>query len=58
MGPLVLPAQGVPYLDTNSFIYTVELVAPYQALLEPWWQEVRAQGRYALTSDLTLMETL
>jgi hypothetical protein len=45
-------------VDTNSFIYTVELVAPYQALLEPFWQDVRAQGRYALTSELTLMETL
>jgi hypothetical protein len=45
-------------VDTNSFIDTVELVAPYQALLEPLWQDVRAQGRYALTSELTLMETL
>ena len=58
MGSIVLPAQGVPYVDTNGFIYTVELVAPYQALLEPLWQELRAQGRYALTSELTLMETL
>ena len=31
---------------------------PIARFLEPWWQEMRTQGHYALTSELTLMETL
>jgi predicted nucleic acid-binding protein len=58
VGSLALPPQGAPYLDTNGFIYSIERIAPYQALLDPFWQEVRAQGRVVVTSELTVMETL
>jgi hypothetical protein len=44
MGSIALPAQGVPYIDTNGFIYAIELVAPYQALLEPLWQDLRTRA--------------
>ncbi|HEY7975376.1 MAG TPA: PIN domain-containing protein [Ktedonobacterales bacterium] len=58
MGSLTLPAEGVPYLDTNGFIYSVERVTPFAALLDPLWQALRAQSRYLITSEITLLETL
>jgi hypothetical protein len=40
MGGLVLPASGMVYLDTNCFIYSVERIDPYRALLDALWQAV------------------
>ena len=34
MGSLVLPASGIVYLDANCFIYSVERIDPYQAILD------------------------
>src|SRR5262249_16848275 len=44
--------------DSNCFIYSVDFVAPYDALLGEIWDRAR-QGLCAIvTSELTLMETL
>jgi hypothetical protein len=38
MGSLVLPASGIVYLDANCFIYSVERIDPYQAILDALWR--------------------
>ena len=58
MGSLTLPAEGVPYLDTNGFIYSVERVVPFASMLDPIWQELQTQHRHLITSEMTLLETL
>ena len=35
MGPLTLPSKGPIYLDASGFIYSLERIEPYRALLEP-----------------------
>ncbi len=40
MGALILPTNGTVYLDTNSFIYSIEKIDPYQTLLDMLWQGV------------------
>ena len=37
MGQLTLPPTGPIYLDANGFIYSVERIVPYEALLAPVW---------------------
>ncbi len=58
MGPLTLPTHGPVYLDSNGFIYSVELVEPYRTLLEPMWQQARAGEFDVASSDITVLETL
>ena len=58
MGPLNLPATGSVYLDANGFIYSVEYVEPYRALLEPMWQQARAGDLNVTSSEMTVSETL
>ena len=58
MGPLTLPSAGPIYLDASAFIYSVERIEPYRALLEPMWLEAQA-GRFTIvSSDLAVLETL
>ncbi len=58
MGPLILPSSGPIYLDTSGFIYSVERIEPYRALLEPMWRQAQA-GQFAIvSSDLAVLETL
>ena len=58
MGPLILPSSGPIYLDTSGFIYSVERIEPYRALLEPMWRQAQA-GQFAIVSnDLAVLETL
>jgi predicted nucleic acid-binding protein len=53
-----LPAAGSVYLDANIFIYTVERIAPYSALLDQFWLDVRSAHAAVLTSELSALETL
>lgn len=46
------------YLDSNVFIYAVEGVAPYAEALRPLFHSVLAGITLAVTSEITLAETL
>ncbi len=58
MGALDLPASGKIYLDANCFIYSVERIDPYRAILDTLWQAVSVGQIKAVTSELTLLEVL
>ena len=58
MGSLSLPDDGSAYLDSNSFIYSVERVEPYCALLDLVWQRARSGEITIVSSDITVLETL
>lgn len=58
MGSLTPPPEGLVYIDANILIYTIERVAPYAQMLDPFWQRLAAQQSYAITSELTALETL
>ena len=58
MGPLTLPSAGPIYLDTSAFIYSVERIEPYRALLEPMWREAQTERFTIVSSDLAVLETL
>ena len=58
MGALELPSDGPIYLDASAFIYSVERIEPYQALIEPLWQQAR-NGRFTVvSSELVVSEIL
>lgn len=42
MGALTLPESGKVYLDANGFIYMVERIEPYRALLDVVWRTAQA----------------
>jgi predicted nucleic acid-binding protein len=46
------------YVDANCVIYSVEKVPPYHTLLEPLWHTVAKGELIALSSELTVCETL
>ena len=58
MGQLVLPAFGNVYVDANCIIYSVEKVAPFAELLRPLWEAAAAGRIRAVSSEVTLLETL
>ena len=58
MGPLALPSNGPIYLDASAFIYSVELIEPYRALLEPVWRQAQAGQFSVVSSELVVLETL
>lgn len=60
MGSLELPNAGYIYLDTNCFIYSVERIDPYRAVLDTLWEavSVREEELIVVTSELTLHEVL
>ena len=58
MGSLALPSTGPVYLDASAFIYSVELIEPYRALLEPVWQQAQAGQFSVVSSELVVLETL
>ena len=58
MGSLTLPDSGPVYLDTNGFIYSVERIEPYRALLEPMWQQARARAFAIVSNEIIVLETL
>ena len=58
MGSLTLPSSGPIYLDANGFIYSVERIEPYRALLEPMWRLAPVGQFEIVSSELVLLETL
>jgi predicted nucleic acid-binding protein len=46
------------YFDTDALIYSVEKIAPYDALLLPIWQAARDGAVAVVTSELALLEVL
>ena len=58
MGSLTLPDNGLVYLDTNGFIYSVERAEPYRELLEPVWRQARAGALGIVSSEIIVLETL
>jgi len=58
MGSLTLPPSGLVYVDTQVFIYSVEKRPQYAAILRPFWEAVQAGKIEAVSSELSLMETL
>jgi len=58
VGTLTLPTSGTVYLDTNSFIYSIERIDPYRAVLDILWQAVSNGQFTVVTSEPTLLEVL
>ena len=58
MGPLILPSNGLVYLDASSLIYSVERVEPYRTLLEPMWQEAQDGNLTIVSSPVLVVEAL
>lgn len=58
MGSLILPSSGLVYTDAQIAIYTVDKHPTYGPLCEPLWLEVKAGAVTAVSSELTLLETL
>ena len=58
MGALTLPGGGLVYVDTQILIYTVERHPAYEPVLRPLWEAAQDGDVEAVSSDLTLMETL
>jgi len=58
VGALALPASGVVYLDSNSFIYSVEKIEPYSSWLDPLWLTAHAGKLQIQSSELALLEVL
>jgi len=58
MGSLALPASGIIYLDSSSFIYSVEKVEPFSSLLDPLWLTARSGDLQIQSSELALLEVL
>ena len=58
MGAVTLPDRGSIYMDACGFIYSVERIEPYRALMEPVWRRAQT-GRFSIvTSELSIVETM
>ncbi len=58
MGPLVIPSDGVVYIDANVLIYSVERIEPYRTLLEPMWQQAQDGNLSIVSSPVLVTEVL
>ena len=58
MGSLVVPAQGIVYLDANCIIYRVERIEPYLSKLLPAFDAAKLGSISLVTSELSLVECL
>lgn len=58
MGPVSNAPVNLIYFDANAFIYSVERVAPYDALLRNYWQLTTQGQAKIVTSELTVLEVL
>jgi predicted nucleic acid-binding protein len=58
VGTVSPPSSGATYIDANVLIYSVERVAPYISALDAFWQQISAQQRVVLSSELTTLEVL
>ena len=58
MGAITLPDRGPIYMDACGFIYSVERIEPYRALMEPVWRWVQTGQSSIVTSELSIVETM
>jgi predicted nucleic acid-binding protein len=58
VGALTRPAAGLVYADAQIAIYSVDIHPVYAPICRPLWDAVKAGTVTAVTSELTLMETL
>lgn len=59
MPPIPLPpAGGTVYIEASCVIYTVETHPVYGPPLVPLWDEIQAGRLTALSSELTILESL
>jgi predicted nucleic acid-binding protein len=58
VGRLTLPASGFIYADANIVLYTVNRHPIYAPLCDPLWQAAQQGTISAVSSELTLLETL
>ena len=58
MGAIRLPDRGPICMDACGFIYSVERIEPYRALLEPVWRWAQTGQSAIVTSELSIVETL
>lgn len=58
MGTLILPLVGIIYIDASCFIYTMERIDPYRALLEPIWRQAQHGNISIVSSYILVTETL
>ena len=58
MGSLILPTDGLIYVDAQIFIYTVEKHPVYFSVLNTLWATVASGAVEVVSSELILMETL
>ena len=58
MGAITLPDRGPIYMDTCGFIYSVERIEPYRALIELVWQQAQTGQFSIVTSELSILETM
>lgn len=58
MGLLALPSSGFVYSDAQIAIYTVDRHPTYATVCDPLWQASQNGIFTAISSELTLMETL
>ena len=58
MGAITLPDRGPIYMDACGFIYSVERIEPYRALLEPVWRWAQTGQSAIVNSELSIVETL
>ena len=58
MGAVVLGDSRLVYIDSNIVIYTLDQVEPYLSQLDPFWKAQAAGHITAISSLLTLLESL
>jgi len=58
VGLLAIPSSGSVYADAPVAIYTVDNHPVYAAVCRPLWEAVKAGSVTAVSSELTLLETL
>jgi predicted nucleic acid-binding protein len=58
VGLIALPASGLVCVDAQIAIYTVDVHPRYAPTCRPLWDAVKAGTVTAVSSELTLMETL
>lgn len=58
MGAITLPDRGPIYMDACGFIYSVERIEPYRALIEPVWRRAQIGQFSIVTGELSIVETM
>jgi predicted nucleic acid-binding protein len=58
MGQIDLPDSGTVYLDTNCFIYSIERIEPFDAILRPVWEAAQSGQFEIICSELVILEAL